>query len=35
MEKVYPPYRDYQAATRRTIPLVMLTPAAPVEAFHE
>jgi len=35
MEKVYPPYRDYQVATRRTIPLVMLTPRAPVEAFHE
>jgi deazaflavin-dependent oxidoreductase (nitroreductase family) len=35
MEKVYPPYRDYQAATRRTIPLVLLTPQAPVEAFHE
>jgi deazaflavin-dependent oxidoreductase (nitroreductase family) len=35
MEKVYPPYRDYQAATRRTIPLVMLTPVAPVEVFRE
>jgi deazaflavin-dependent oxidoreductase (nitroreductase family) len=35
MEKAYPPYRDYQAATRRTIPLVMLTPRAPVEAFRE
>ena len=35
MEKVYPPYRDYQAATARIIPLVMLTPVAPVETFHE
>ena len=35
MEKVYPPYRDYQAATRRTIPLVMLTPRGQAEAFHE
>jgi deazaflavin-dependent oxidoreductase (nitroreductase family) len=35
MEKVYPPYRDYQAATARTIPLVMLTPVAAVETFHE
>ena len=35
MEKVYPPYHDYQAATRRTIPLVMLTPTGNIEAFHE
>jgi len=35
MEKVYPPYRDYQKVTERTIPLVMLTPQAPVEAFRE
>ena len=35
MEKVYPPYRDYQAATHRTIPLVMLTPVAPVDVFRE
>jgi deazaflavin-dependent oxidoreductase (nitroreductase family) len=34
MEKVYPPYKDYQAATRRKIPLVMLTPREPVEIFR-
>ncbi len=35
MEKVYPPYTQYQAATQRTIPLVMLTVGEPVEVFGE
>jgi deazaflavin-dependent oxidoreductase (nitroreductase family) len=34
MEKIYPPYKDYQAATRRKIPLVMLAPGDSVEIFR-
>jgi hypothetical protein len=34
MEKVYPPYKDYQSATRRKIPLVMLTLRESVEVFR-
>jgi deazaflavin-dependent oxidoreductase (nitroreductase family) len=35
MEKIYPPYTDYQKATNRTIPLVMLKPGESIEAFTE
>ena len=35
MEKVYPPYTQYQRATRRTIPLVMLSPRNSIEVFRE
>jgi deazaflavin-dependent oxidoreductase (nitroreductase family) len=35
MEKVYPPYTEYQRATQRTIPLVMLSPRKSIEVFHE
>ena len=31
MEGVYPPYRDYQSATTRTIPVVMLAPGEQVD----
>jgi deazaflavin-dependent oxidoreductase (nitroreductase family) len=34
MERVYPPYKDYQAATSREIPLVMLTPRESIEVFR-
>jgi deazaflavin-dependent oxidoreductase (nitroreductase family) len=34
MEKVYPPYKDYQAATRRQIPLVMLAARESIEVFR-
>lgn len=34
MEKVYPPYKAYQAATSRKIPLVMLKGREPVECFR-
>lgn len=33
MEKVYPPYTDYQAATARTIPLVVLKAGEEIETF--
>jgi len=33
MAGLYPPYRDYQAGTKREIPLVMLKPIAGVETF--
>jgi hypothetical protein len=35
MEEVYPPYTEYQQATQRTIPLVMLSPRKSIEVFHE
>lgn len=31
MEEVYPPYRDYQAATPREIPIIVFTPVATIE----
>jgi deazaflavin-dependent oxidoreductase (nitroreductase family) len=34
MEKVYPPYTEYQRATRRTIPLVMLSSRKSIEVFR-
>ena len=34
MERLYPPYKDYRAATSRTIPLVVLVPGAPIEVFR-
>lgn len=34
MEKIYPPYEEYQKATKRTIPLVMLAPRESVEVFR-
>ena len=33
MVGVFPPYRDYQAATQREIPLVMISALEPVETF--
>jgi deazaflavin-dependent oxidoreductase (nitroreductase family) len=33
MEKLYPPYKDYQAATKRLIPIVMLSAGDAVDAF--
>lgn len=33
MEALYPPYKDYQAATDRKIPLVALKPAEPIDRF--
>jgi deazaflavin-dependent oxidoreductase (nitroreductase family) len=35
MEKVYPPYTEYQRATRRKIPLVMLSPRKSIEILRE
>jgi hypothetical protein len=35
MEKAYPPYTEYQRATQRTIPLVMLSPRNSIEVFRE
>jgi deazaflavin-dependent oxidoreductase (nitroreductase family) len=35
MEKVYPPYADYQARTERQIPLVMFTPKERIEVIRE
>jgi deazaflavin-dependent oxidoreductase (nitroreductase family) len=35
MEKLYPPYRDYKAATGREIPLVMLSVREEIEVFKE
>jgi hypothetical protein len=32
---VYPPYLNYQKATTRHIPVVMLTPIAPIDVFTE
>jgi deazaflavin-dependent oxidoreductase (nitroreductase family) len=34
MQKIYPPYTQYQAQTRRTIPLVMLAPGESIEIFR-
>lgn len=33
MERVYPPYRDYQAGTSRVIPLIMLEPFEKIATF--
>ena len=33
MAELYPPYRDYQAATDRQIPIVMFQPGEEVDAF--
>jgi deazaflavin-dependent oxidoreductase (nitroreductase family) len=33
MADLYPPYRDYQAATKREIPIVCLVPGEAVEVF--
>ena len=33
MVGVYPPYRDYQAATQRRIPIVMMSAIEPIEVF--
>jgi deazaflavin-dependent oxidoreductase (nitroreductase family) len=35
MEKIYPPYREYQTLTRRTIPIVMLAPREAIDVFRE
>jgi deazaflavin-dependent oxidoreductase (nitroreductase family) len=35
MEKIYPPYTQYQRATKRTIPLVMLSPRESIEVFRQ
>jgi deazaflavin-dependent oxidoreductase (nitroreductase family) len=35
MEKIYPPYTAYQHATKRTIPLAMLSPGKSIEVFCE
>jgi deazaflavin-dependent oxidoreductase (nitroreductase family) len=35
MEKVYPPYADYQARTTRQIPLVMFKPGDPIDVIKE
>ena len=34
MERVYPPYRDYQAGTSRKIPLLVLTPGEAIPPFE-
>lgn len=34
MERVYPPYRDYQAGTERRIPLIVLTPGEEIPPFQ-
>jgi len=34
MERVYPPYRDYQAGTKRVIPLLVLDPREEIEPFE-
>jgi deazaflavin-dependent oxidoreductase (nitroreductase family) len=33
MEHLYPPYKDYQAATKREIPVIIITPKEPIAAF--
>lgn len=33
MERVYPPYREYQAGTERRLPLLVLEPFEEIEAF--
>lgn len=33
MEKLYPPYKDYQAGTRRRIPLIMMKATKPIDSF--
>lgn len=33
MERVYPPYRDYQAGTARRLPLLVLEPVEEIEPF--
>jgi deazaflavin-dependent oxidoreductase (nitroreductase family) len=33
MEKLYPPYKDYQAATKREIPLIVMNPIASIPIF--
>ncbi len=33
MERLYPPYKDYQAATRREIPLIMLSARESIAVF--
>ena len=35
MSHVYPPYLNYQRATTRHIPVVMMTPGAPIDVFEE
>ncbi len=35
MEHLYPPYKDYQAATDREIPLVMLTAVEAIDVFKK
>lgn len=35
MVGVFPPYKAYQASTAREIPLVMMSPIEPVEAFRQ
>ncbi len=35
MAHVYPPYLSYQRATTRHIPVIMLTPVAPIDVFEE
>jgi len=34
MERVYPPYGDYQAGTSREIPVLVLTPGEEIELFR-
>jgi deazaflavin-dependent oxidoreductase (nitroreductase family) len=34
METIYPPYKQYQMQTERTIPLVMLSAGTPIEIFR-
>ena len=34
MVEIYPPYRDYQSATAREIPIVMFKPIEAADAFH-
>jgi deazaflavin-dependent oxidoreductase (nitroreductase family) len=33
MSRAYPPYINYQKSTQRHIPLIMMTPVAPIEVF--
>jgi deazaflavin-dependent oxidoreductase (nitroreductase family) len=35
MTRVYPPYLNYQRATTRHIPVIMLNPGTPIDVFEE
>jgi deazaflavin-dependent oxidoreductase (nitroreductase family) len=35
MEHLYPPYKDYQAATKREIPVIIMTPGERIPVFNK